>query len=221
MRNVPGLLIAVALLAACGENASQPTIVPQLSIIAGNAQIDTIGKVLPTQIAAALRDKESGAPLAGRIVNWVVVDGGGSVFAPVVQTGADGIARQTWTLGMTPGGQTLVARWLNPDTGEPVTIDTARATAVPNWSVTVRIANASSDTTLFTWSDDGSGGWADAVPPGITRCERVAIRTANGAFHAATRRASYNQPVNPAVTSAYTLDVSDGTIVGAVVATQC
>jgi len=210
----------LVLLAACGES-TQPTIVPQLSIVAGNAQTDTIGKTLPTQIAAMLRDRQSGAPLPGRIVNWVVIDGGGAVFAPVVQTGGDGIARQTWTLGMTPGGQTLVARWLNPDTGEPVTIDTARATAVPNWSVTVRIANASSDTTLFTWSDDGSGGWADAVPPGITRCERLAIRTANGAFHAATTRASYDQPVNPAVASAYTVDVSDGMIVGAVVAMQC
>jgi len=125
-------------LTACGSEATQPPpIVPELSIVAGNLQIDTIGKTLPTQVAAMLRDKQTGAPLAGRIVNWVVINGGGSVFASVVQTGLDGMARQTWTLGMTPGGQTLVARWLNPDTGEPVTIDTAKATALPRATMLV------------------------------------------------------------------------------------
>jgi len=164
MRNVPGLLIAVALLAACGENASQPTIVPQLSIIAGNAQIDTIGKVLPTQIAAALRDKESGAPLAGRIVNWVVIEGGGQVFAPVVQTGADGIARQTWTLGMTTGRQRVVARWIDPATGEPLTLDTASATAMPAHAVSFMVAFGGSNqlavgdtATILYWYRDQYG----------------------------------------------------------------
>jgi hypothetical protein len=138
------LLLFIVLLAACGtDGTAPPAIIPELSIIAGNAQTDTIGKTLATQITAALTDKASGAPLAGRIVNWVVVEGGGQVFAAVVQTGADGMARQQWTLGMTPGSQKLVARWLNPDTGEPVTLDTAYATALPR--PTFYLVNTSPD----------------------------------------------------------------------------
>lgn len=219
MRFVPGLLFITV--AACGET-TQPTIVPQLSIIAGNAQVDTIGKTLPTQIAAILRDRQSGAPLPGRIVNWVIVDGGGQVFAPVVQTGLDGVARQTWTLGMTPGGQTLVVRWLNPDTGEPVTFDTARATAVPNWNFTVRVANASSGPTYFSWQDGLARAGGDTIPAGVTRCERLGIRSDSAAFHADAGAASYSQPFfSPTATPAYTMDVSPGTMLVAAAATQC
>lgn len=123
-------VLVVLVLVGCGTDASAPAIVPELSIIAGDAQTDTVGKTLPQRITAALRDRQSGAPLAGRVVNWVVVEGGGGVFAGVVQTGADGLARQQWTLGTAPGNQKLVARWIDPDTGEPVTVDTARAMAV-------------------------------------------------------------------------------------------
>lgn len=118
---------------ACSDSQA-PTVAlthPSLRITAGDQQTDTVGKTLPTSIVATLTDRDSGLPLPGQIVYWVPVNGSGSVFTPTVQTGADGVARQSWTLGPRAGQQQLVARWLDPDTGEPVTLDTARATAVP------------------------------------------------------------------------------------------
>lgn len=114
---------------ACSDSQA-PQMIPQLSIRAGNNQITTVGKELPQAVEALLSDKTSGAPLPGRVVNWVVISGGGSVFAGVTETGVDGIAKQRWTLGGMVGEQRVVVRWVEPATGEPVTIDTAKAQAI-------------------------------------------------------------------------------------------
>lgn len=125
-------LMAVALLAGCSASdggTSAPTR-PSLAIVSGANQTDTVGKTLPVQIGAKLTDANSGAPLSGRILNWSVVTGGGALFVAVTQTGSDGIGRNSWTLGLSVGQQTVVARYIDPDTGTPITTDTARATAL-------------------------------------------------------------------------------------------
>lgn len=129
------LLIIAALpftAVACGKDAAAPkVIVPSLSIVAGQAQTDTVGKTLPVQLGAKLTDAATGLPLPGRVLNWVVVSGGGQVFAAVTQTGSDGLGKNSWTLGTSAGGQKVVARYIDPETGAPVTLDTANATAIP------------------------------------------------------------------------------------------
>ena len=121
--------MSTILLAACGKDSSSPRIQPLLNIVAGDGQVDTVGKTLPVQLGAQLTDALSGAPLPGRVLNWVAVDGG-SLFVPVTQTGSDGVARNTFTLGMRAGTQRVVARYVDPETGAPVTLDTAQATAL-------------------------------------------------------------------------------------------
>jgi hypothetical protein len=122
-------VMSTILLAACGKDSSSPRIQPLLSIVAGDGQVDTVGKTLPVQVGAKLTDALSGAPLSGRMLDWVAVDGG-SLFVPATQTGSDGIARNTFTLGPHAGTQRVVARYVDPETGAPVTLDTAQATAL-------------------------------------------------------------------------------------------
>ncbi len=124
------LLIPLLLLAACGHDSPAPQIHASLAFVSGDAQVDTVGKTLPVQLGAKLMDANSGAPLPGRILNWSVVNGGGTLFVAVTQTGSDGVGRNSWTLGPIAGEQKVVARYIDPDTGEPVTLDTARATAL-------------------------------------------------------------------------------------------
>ena len=69
-------LMSTILLAACGQDSSSPRIQPLLSIVAGDGQVDTVGKTLPVQLGAQLTDASSGAPLPVRVLNWVAVDGG-------------------------------------------------------------------------------------------------------------------------------------------------
>jgi len=125
-------LLPVALLAGCSasDGGTSAPIRPSLAIVTGANQTDTVGKTLPVQIGAKLTDANSGNPLAGRILNWSVVTGGGSLFVAVTQTGSDGIGRNSWTLGPVVGPQAVVAQYIDPDTGTPVTLDTARATAL-------------------------------------------------------------------------------------------
>ena len=139
-----GLVVVSALaFAACSDaGGPAPVIVPQLAIVAGDLQTDAVMRTLPVQLGAKLTNKATGEPLPGRIVNWVVVEGGGAVFAAVTQTASDGVARQSWTLGPHVGNQKLIARWLNPETGEPVTLDTARAVATPDTAATFYVVGS-------------------------------------------------------------------------------
>lgn len=121
--------VGLLLLVACSKDSAAPKLVPLLSFVEGNAQRDTVGRTLPVQLGAKLIDSASGAPLSGRVLNWVVVDGGGSVFAAITQTGSQGLARNAFTLGHGAGTQKVVARYIDPETGDPVTLDTAMAMA--------------------------------------------------------------------------------------------
>lgn len=123
-------LLWLLFIVACGPS-QEPVVTPELQIVRGNDQSAKVGNELPTAIEALLRDKDSGTPLPGRIVNWVVIGGGGTVFAGATETSTTGVAAQRWTLGGSLGEQRLVARWVDPETGLPITIDTAKAIATP------------------------------------------------------------------------------------------
>lgn len=127
MRATISLLMLTAV--ACGGSSEPSVITPQLQIVAGDAQVDTVGQTLPVQLGAQLMNAATGDPIPGRILQWTVVGNSGALFVSVSQTGNDGIARNSWTLGTTPGEQKVTARYIDPDTGLPVTLDTAFATA--------------------------------------------------------------------------------------------
>ena len=130
------------LLMACGSNPTEPPPLPEstlaLAVVAGDAQAQTVGTELSTPIVVKVT-KVVNAPTAavveepvpGQIVNWVVVSGGGHVFAGSGITDSLGQVKERWTLGTTAGTQVLEARAVDATTGEPIVFDRVDATALP------------------------------------------------------------------------------------------
>jgi hypothetical protein len=73
----------------------------------GNNQRGLVGEALPEPLVVLVTD-DSGNPIQDVTVDWSV-QGGGSVSASSVPTGADGRASVQRTLGTTPGQQTTIA----------------------------------------------------------------------------------------------------------------
>jgi len=97
---------ATMLAAACSDG-SNPQAPYQLTISAGNAQTDTVGRTLPVVYVVLVEDS-TGTPAAGVVVAWSVTAGGGTITPSSVTDGA-GIARATRTLGTVAGTQTAKA----------------------------------------------------------------------------------------------------------------
>jgi len=76
--------------------------------ISGNEQSARVGEELAEPLVVRLVDGE-GNGVGGRAVTWVVGAGGGSVPSTTTTTGGDGEAQTRWTLGPTPGTNTLSA----------------------------------------------------------------------------------------------------------------
>lgn len=77
-----------------------------------------------------------GNPVEGYLVNFVVTEGGGSVWAGASLTNADGLARDYWTLGSCPSGaipcsNALEVRAIDVLTGEKNTLLTFEASGLP------------------------------------------------------------------------------------------
>jgi adhesin/invasin len=79
-----------------------------LSVVAGDAQSGEVGTTLAIEPAVKVVDA-GGNPLAGVAVEWAVVAGGGSVSADSSVTDGTGVATVAWTLGTSPGADTLSA----------------------------------------------------------------------------------------------------------------
>ncbi len=102
-RTTPFLLCT--LLAGC--EGTTPLNVYDVAATSGDAQTDTVTRVLPVPLVATVRG-ETGNPVAGASVQWVVQSGGGSVAATTV-TDASGQVSASWTLGPVAGAQTVRA----------------------------------------------------------------------------------------------------------------
>jgi alpha-tubulin suppressor-like RCC1 family protein len=112
-------------------------------IVSGNEQTATVGSELPTPVVVRVSDA-SGDPVSNQIINFRVIEGGGSVFAGASITNAEGEARERWTLGTVAGvDQRLEARAVDPNTGDPLVFATFHATAVA--AAASKIAKASTD----------------------------------------------------------------------------
>ena len=84
-----------------------PGTAASLVLISGSDQKGPVGEELPEPLVVRLVD-EAGNGIEGRAVSWVVATGGGSV-TPNSLTDEEGLASATWTLGPSPGGNTLNA----------------------------------------------------------------------------------------------------------------
>ena len=107
----------------------EPTSEVQFAIVSGNDQQAPAGSELPAPIVVKVTNS-NGTAVAGQIVNFVVTQGGGSVFAGRAITNSSGIAQEWWTLGETPGPNTLEVRAVDSSTGEAKVFGTFRANGV-------------------------------------------------------------------------------------------
>jgi len=134
-------LFLTMLLMACSQPSSPDDELPldpstfSLQIIEGNNQVgvvaDTLGSPCIVQVTAPASDKEQErVPVPGAIVNFVVTEGGGHVFAGAALTDTAGKAAERWTLGTIAGSQRMEARAVKSD-GTPITYQVFEATAEP------------------------------------------------------------------------------------------
>jgi len=122
------LFAALLVLASCVApvDTNQAAGPLSLSVVSGNNQTGPPGTELPAPIVALVEDSR-GHAVKGQIVNFVVVSGGGSVFAGAAITSADGIVQERWTLGFS-GPQQVEARAVDNATGAKITFATFTAT---------------------------------------------------------------------------------------------
>jgi hypothetical protein len=87
-----------------------------LSVVGGGGQDAAAGTTLPVPIIVRLVSQR-GRPLAGMLVRFRRLDGGGAAELASATTDHDGRARMTWRLGDFPGRQRLVAAVDGLDSG--------------------------------------------------------------------------------------------------------
>lgn len=131
-RIAQGMAVAGVLgaLGACGGGGgggggNNPATTIAMATPSGNAQTDTIGATLTSQLRVEVT--EDGIAKDGATVTWSVFSGGGAVAPVSTVTGLDGVATTTWTLGDVLGAQSARATLASAG-GSPVTY-TATATA--------------------------------------------------------------------------------------------
>jgi hypothetical protein len=100
----------VLALAACGGDTpvAPPVRATSIAIVAGNGQSDTVGRTLGLPLAIVVRDN-TGGPAPNVRVEWTVTTGGGTLSASSVLSDGQGNASVNWTLGNTPGSQSVTA----------------------------------------------------------------------------------------------------------------
>src|SRR6059036_1151738 len=124
LARITGLLV----LASCVAPVDTDQVVGplSLSVVSGDNQSGPPGTELPNPLVVLVEDSRAHA-VRGQIVNFVVVSGGGSVFAGAAITGGDGIAQERWTLGAS-GPQRVEARAIDNATGAKLTFAIFTAT---------------------------------------------------------------------------------------------
>jgi Bacterial Ig-like domain (group 1) len=96
--------------AACGDTTFTNAVLATSVTVAAVSQNQTgvVGQPLAQPISVQVTDV-SGNPIIGAVVTWTVLTGGGSVASATSTTDSNGNASVIWTLGPTPGTNTLRA----------------------------------------------------------------------------------------------------------------
>ena len=116
-----GIWVGVfAVFAACSEGT--PPLdrnIAVVAVVSGDEQEGVVGKQLGAPLVAVV-ENAAGTPIPNAIVNFVVVKGGGSVFAGTAESNASGVVQELWTLGTsTADSQVVEVRAVNSTTGQP------------------------------------------------------------------------------------------------------
>ena len=136
-------------LQGCGSDTTRPKparpVATTISVVSGDGQTARINSAVSVAPSVVVKD-QNGSPMAGVSVSFTVSAGGGTVSGGSQTTNASGIATAgAWTVGKTPGANTLSATasgGANPSTQISAT---ARP---PHWTVLVYMA---ADNTLAVY----------------------------------------------------------------------
>lgn len=129
------MILVLAGLNACGSDNGTGTFVPAvptaLAVTAGNGQTGFVTTPLSKDLTVAVTDA-NGLAVIGSPVVWTVNSGGGTLSDTTASTNAYGESTVTWTLGDTPGPQTVSVA----AAGTPSLSGSFTATAVrPNFAI--------------------------------------------------------------------------------------
>jgi hypothetical protein len=140
MRKIAGAaaLLWGLLVAGCnGELVGGGQIPAKMVVISGDLQSGMVGTELQQPLVVRVVDDRD-RPVKNQLVNFVVIAGGGSVFAGSAITNADGEARERWTLGTVAGDtQRVEARAVDPSTGQALVFAVFRAIGTPGGSASL------------------------------------------------------------------------------------
>lgn len=129
----------VALMLSCDKHApTQPDTSVELQIVVTSPALPAtaaVGTTVPP-VSVQVLNKKNGQIIYNEPVSFVVTAGGGTVYAPTVQTdNMTGIAQDLWTLGTRAGFDTLQARVVDTSRVGPLSgsasVATFRIQAVP------------------------------------------------------------------------------------------
>lgn len=126
--------MGLAALSACGDGGVDDE-AAVIEVADGADQSGEVDAELPQAVSVRVLNA-GGAALAGQIVTFVVVEGGGRVFAGTASTSAQGLASERWVLGTQAGTQALEARLVSRSGRALVARIEAVATAGPPTTLT-------------------------------------------------------------------------------------
>lgn len=181
---------------------------------AGDGQSAPAGSAVPIPPAVVVRNASTEAPVPGVSVTFAVASGGGSITGPTAVTNASGVAAVgSWTLGTTPGTNTLSAT-AQGLTGSPVVFTATGVQPLPatfgsgGWSYK-QISN--SDAVPSTWTTitpTAADGWVTGSAPfgssDVSGCGGLAFSTPWGVGTTMLLRRDVFIPANTAMA---TIDV--------------
>jgi hypothetical protein len=143
------MLCTITLVAGCKEDTpSAPNPIPppppsstpvgtSISVVAGNQQVGRRGASLPVAPVLLVKD-QAGRPVRGATVKFAITGGGGKIDSASATTDSAGtVTVKGWTLGPTPGENTLSANTGSPGNGTTTVIATGRN---PGWTILVYMA---------------------------------------------------------------------------------
>jgi len=118
------------LVAGCGGSAEPgPRPGPPANVsLVGEPLYGVVGTALDVTVKVT---DANGLAVPNQLVNWVIVQGNGTLFVSSVTTSATGEAKNQWTLGTQAGEQAIEARAVGQLTGAPIVVRRITARARP------------------------------------------------------------------------------------------
>ena len=158
----------------------------------GNAQTGAAGAALPQKLVVLVTDSV-GNPISGTSVGWSIATGGGSLAGQTTTTDVNGRARAVWTLGITPGGQSVTVTSTGLS-GSPVTFTATAQGVIATTVVSPQrdtIVSLNATRTLTAQAKDGAGSNMTGAFTWVSRTPSVATVNASGVVTAVANGSAY------------------------------